>query len=91
MPMDLEGISYHGPMSEDDYLDVVLRIQQAMAIEPFQPSVVDVVKLLADWRDHNAEIERLRAALQAVLDDQEGDLDFVKWKVRQALARDKQG
>lgn len=38
-------------MSEDEYLAIVERIQQAMAIEPFQPSVIDVVKLLSDWRD----------------------------------------
>lgn len=36
-----------------------------------------------------AEVERLKTALQAVLDDQEGDLDFVKWQVRQVLGNDK--
>jgi hypothetical protein len=55
--------SYQGPMPEDDYLALVLRIQQAMAIEPFQPSVIDVVKLLSDWRDLSNGIERLRDGL----------------------------
>ncbi len=31
------------------------------------------------------EIERLRAALQIVLNDKEGDLDFVQFQVRAAL------
>jgi len=32
------------------------------------------------------EIERLRAALAVVTNDQEGDLDFVKFQVRRVLA-----
>jgi hypothetical protein len=63
-----EHISYHGTMAENDYLDLVLRIQKAMVIEPFQPSVIDVVKLLSDWRDWSRENERLRAALQEIVD-----------------------
>jgi hypothetical protein len=38
-------------MTDDDkYLDVVERIQQAMAVEPFHPSATDVVWLLSQWR-----------------------------------------
>lgn len=61
-PVNVENISYRGPMSEDDYLALVLRIQQAMAIEPFQPDIVDVVKLLSDWRTLTNDNERLREA-----------------------------
>lgn len=53
-------LSYRGPMSEDAYLALVERIQKAMVIEPFQPSVVDVVKLLSDWRDWSREIKQLK-------------------------------
>jgi hypothetical protein len=53
-------VSYVGPMSEDDYLATVERIQQAMAIEPFRPPLIDVVKLLSDWRDLSNQNERLR-------------------------------
>jgi hypothetical protein len=56
----MRPISYVGPMSEDEYLGVVLRIQQAMAIEPFQPDLVDVVKLLSDWRTLTNQVERLQ-------------------------------
>ena len=56
-------ISYVGPMSEDDYLAIVQRIQQAMAIEPFRPPLIDVVKLLSDWRDLTNQNERLRALI----------------------------
>jgi hypothetical protein len=49
-----------GPMSEDDYLALVTRLQQAMAIEPFRPSVIDVALLASEWRMHSTEIERLR-------------------------------
>ncbi len=53
-------VSYVGPMSEDEYLALVERIQQAMAIEPFRPPLIDVVKLLSDWRDLSNQNERLR-------------------------------
>lgn len=37
-------------MSEEEYIALVLRIQTAMAVEPFMPSLEDVAKLLIDWR-----------------------------------------
>jgi hypothetical protein len=60
-------------MTEDEYLDTVERIQKAMAVEPFQPSVIDVVKLLSDWRTLRNEIKRLRALVppQDVADDEQ--------------------
>jgi hypothetical protein len=69
MVRDANPVSYVGPMSEEDYLAVVEHIQQAMAIEPFCPPLIDVVKLLSDWRDLSSEIERLRqAGLQLAAD-----------------------
>jgi hypothetical protein len=58
--MDTEHISYHGPMSEHDYLDVVEHIQKAMAIEPFRPPLVDVLMLLSDWRDLTRVVDAAR-------------------------------
>lgn len=77
--------SYQGPMSEDDYLAVVERIQQAMAIEPFQPSVVDVVKLLSDWRDlSNAKhmLAEEREAWKARAREESAEND--QWQRKQA-------
>jgi hypothetical protein len=96
--MNHADVSYHGPMSEDDYLDVVLRIQQAMAIEPFQASLVDVVKLLADWREHNTEIRQLRTKLDLLReclrpgleDAPDGPATFLR-AARKIVGRDKQG
>lgn len=62
MTADVAHISYRGPMSEEDYLALVLRIQQAMAIEPFAPDLVDVVKLLADWRTLTDKTQELLTA-----------------------------
>jgi hypothetical protein len=56
-------------MSEDDYLALVTRLQQAMAIEPFHPSVIDVARLASEWRMLTTENERLRnAGLQLAAD-----------------------
>lgn len=59
--MTTNPVSYVGPMSEGEYLAAVERIQQAMAIEPFRPPLVDVVKLLADWRVLRNDADRLLA------------------------------
>lgn len=53
-------------LSEGEYLDLVGRIQQAMAIEPFRPSMADVVTLIGEWRLQHHELDRLRAAWAAV-------------------------
>lgn len=55
--------SYIGPMSEDEYLEVVLHIQKAMAIEPFRPLLADTLKLLADWRTLTTENQRLQGLI----------------------------
>ncbi len=59
-------------LSEDEYLDIVERIQKAAMIEPFCPSVADVVALVGQYRvyerllrDRDAEVERLRASFDA--------------------------
>src|SRR5215831_2774526 len=52
-------------MAEDEYIDLVERVQQAMAIEPFRPRIPDVIVLLAEWRLLRNENERLRAQLKA--------------------------
>jgi len=70
--LDMSSISYVGPLSEDEYLNVVLGIQKAMAVEPFQPSLVDAVKLLSDWRTLTNEIERLRVELHRVAESRRG-------------------
>lgn len=54
-------VSYVGPMPEDEYLAAVEHIQQAMAIEPFRPPLIDVVKLLSDWRTLHNSIDQLDA------------------------------
>ena len=46
-------------LTEDEYLAVVERIQQAMCIEPFRPDVTDVVMLIGAWRVQQRENERL--------------------------------
>lgn len=88
-----------GPMSEDDYLALVTRLQQAMAIEPFRPSVIDVALLASEWRMHSTEIERLREALGNLLEAcdrnvgglHEGPLSDARREGRAALGRDKDG
>jgi hypothetical protein len=52
-------------MTEDEYLDLVERIQKAMMIEPFRPDVADVVTLIGNWQTHAREIERLRAVAES--------------------------
>jgi hypothetical protein len=64
-------------MSEDDYLATVERIQQAMAIEPFCPPLIDVLKLLSDWRGLSNQNERLRADLESVVADRDAQVDEV--------------
>ena len=49
-------------MTESEYVDLVGRVQQAMAVEPFRPSLADVVVLIAEWRLLHNENERLRTA-----------------------------
>jgi len=46
-------------MTEDEYLALVERVQQAMCIEPFRPSLQDVVVLIAEWRLLHNEVDRL--------------------------------
>lgn len=53
-------------MTEDEYLAIVYRIQQAMAIEPFVPNMGDVIQLLDDWRAHEVRLRDLRMAWAAV-------------------------
>jgi seryl-tRNA synthetase len=47
--------------TEEEYLAIVERIQQAMCIEPFRLDVTDVVRLIGAWRAQEREVERLRA------------------------------
>jgi len=93
-------VSYVGPMSEDDYLATVERIQQAMAIEPFRPPLIDVVKLLSDWRDLSNQNKRQRAALVQIenwvgkLPSNMGEaaliFDYIDKACEQGLARSKE-
>lgn len=79
-----------GPMSEDDYLALVTRLQQALCIEPFRPSVIDVMLLASEWRMHSAEIERLRATLEQIARSPYA-LGGTGLLAREALARPKDG
>lgn len=48
--------------------------------------LADNNKALHDLVDfHAKENDRLREALQAILEDDEGDYDFIKFKVRKVL------
>lgn len=51
-------------LTEKDYLDIVERIQQAMCVEPFQPGMADVVRLIEAWRGQQHKIERLHAEIE---------------------------
>lgn len=57
-------MSGQAPVTEDEYLAIAERIEQAMAIEPFRPRMIDVVQLLVGWREQYAEAARLREAGQ---------------------------
>ena len=59
------------------------RCEAADTIEALETRVIGLEAMLCDAQ---AEIERLRAALAVVTNDQEGDLDFIKFQVRRVLA-----
>jgi hypothetical protein len=67
-------------VTEDEYLDIVTRIQQAMVIVPFCPDATDVVILIGAWRDHEREIARLMAALRDSVDLDEVRKAWQNWK-----------
>src|SRR5580765_845055 len=54
-------------MTEDEYLDTVERIQQAMCIEPFRPPVADVVALIGERQLLRRERDALREANASLL------------------------
>jgi len=76
-------------MTEDEYLALVERVQQAMCIEPFRPAMQDVMVLIAEWRLLSNETERLRAAIQEAYDvlNRRGDIEHVAETLREALGR----
>jgi hypothetical protein len=90
MDKSTNPVSYVGPMSEEDYLAVVERIQQAMAIEPFRPPLIDVVKLLSDWRDLSNQNERLKTTINdlvALIKNVDADANNVQLDIAQVLRR----
>lgn len=81
-------------MSEDDYLALVTRLQQAMCIEPFRPSLIDVMLLASEWRMHSTEIERLlvdNAELSAECDQWQAKLAEVWAELAELRAREPNG
>ena len=82
---------YTSLMSEDEYLALVERIQQAMCIEPFRPDVTDVVMLIGEWQVQHHEIERLRTELHRVAEGRRGQrerADGLRAALDEALAID---
>ncbi len=65
-------------------IDIVERLRVFIRFEHPKNYETHIVWQAAD------EIERLREALQAVLDDDEGDYDFIKFKARAALGEGKE-
>lgn len=70
MTMDeqLRFASYKGPMTEDEYLAIVLRLQEVMAVEPTPASVIDIARLLVDWREWERQVTQLRTALMGLVE-----------------------
>jgi len=75
-------------LTEDEYLAVVERIQQAMCIEPFRPDVADVVLLIGAWQVQQRENDRLRVALEKWRPAVER---AVKWSEQLGNERDAKG
>lgn len=63
-------------LTEDEYLALVERIQQAMCIEPFCPNMDDVILLIGEWPPQRRKIRRLEEALDMVAEERDA------WKAR---------
>jgi len=72
-------------LSEDEYFDIVERIQKAMCIEPFRPDTADVVALIGAWQLLNSENERLRAEVERLT------FEAMRWAEDNERLRDETG